>query len=210
MLGLMLKDLLNLRKTGRSLFFILIFYTIFFFTMDSGALSGVLVVLVTMQVLTTFSYDEYAKWDAYALSLPVSRQQLVKSKYVLSYLFVLFGTILSFILTSVVSIMKGNFLFMEMLASVGAVGFIFIMMLLIILPLIYKFGIEKSRMLMFVVMGLPTLLIFTMAMMGMPMPSEQTLNSLLRYLPIIIPVVLVVVTYVSYQLSVKVVMKKEY
>lgn len=210
MLGLMLKDLLNLRKTGRSLFFILICYTIFFFTMDASALSGVLVVMVTMQVLTTFSYDEYAKWDAYALSLPISRKQLVKSKYVLSYLFVLFGTILSFVLTSVVSIMKGNFLFMEMLTSVGAVGVIFILMLLIILPLIYKFGIEKGRTLIFVVMMIPAFLIFMLVAMGMPMPSEQTLHSLLRYLPIIIPIVLVVVTYVSYQLSVKVVMKKEY
>ena len=45
-------------------------------------LGGVLAVLAAMMPVTAFSFDEKAKWDKYALSMPVSRRDLVLSKYI--------------------------------------------------------------------------------------------------------------------------------
>ncbi|MCU7203231.1 ABC-2 transporter permease [Turicibacter sanguinis] len=214
MKGLILKDLLNLRKNLKTIIIMCLFYTLLFSTLNPTFLSGMITILFAMQILTTFSYDDYSKWNMYALSLPITKKQLVLSKYILGISFIIFGGVFSFILTSLLSLFKGSFILGDLVASIiGSTG-IMILMILILLPLIFKYGVERSRIMLLAIFAIPTVLILiiskVLALTGIPFPSEEQLNALLPVICIIATLILIAGSYVSYMISVKIVTKKEY
>ncbi|MTN46048.1 ABC-2 transporter permease [Turicibacter sanguinis] len=214
MKGLILKDLLNLRKNLKTIIIMCLFYTLLFSTLNPTFLSGIITILFAMQILTTFSYDDYSKWNMYALSLPITKKQLVLSKYILGISFIIFGGVFSFILTSLLSLFKGSFILGDLVASIiGSTG-IMILMILILLPLIFKYGVERSRIMLLAIFAIPTVLILiiskVLALTGIPFPSEEQLNALLPVICIIATLILIAGSYVSYMTSVKIVTKKEY
>lgn len=214
MKGLILKDLLNLRKNLKTIIIMCLFYTLLFSTLNPTFLSGMITILFAMQILTTFSYDDYSKWNMYALSLPITKKQLVLSKYILGISFIIFGGVFSFILTSLLSLFKGSFILGDLVASIiGSTG-IMILMILILLPLIFKYGVERSRIMLLAIFAIPTVLIpiisKVLALTGIPFPSEEQLNALLPVICIIATLILIAGSYVSYMTSVKIVTKKEY
>ena len=214
MKGLILKDLLNLRKNLKTIIIMCLFYTLLFSTLNPTFLSGMITILFAMQILTTFSYDDYSKWNMYALSLPITKKQLVLSKYILGISFIIFGGVFSFILTSLLSLFKGSFILGDLVASIiGSTG-IMILMILILLPLIFKYGVERSRIMLLAIFASPTVLILiiskVLALTGIPFPSEEQLNALLPVICIIATLILIAGSYVSYMTSVKIVTKKEY
>ena len=214
MKGLILKDLLNLRKNLKTIIIMCLFYTLLFSTLNPTFLSGMITILFAMQILTTFSYDDYSKWNMYALSLPITKKQLVLSKYILGISFIIFGGVFSFILTSLLSLFKGSFILGDLVASIiGSTG-IMILMILILLPLIFKYGVERSRIMLLALFAIPTVLILiiskVLALTGIPFPSEEQLNALLPVICIIATLILIAGSYVSYMISVKIVTKKEY
>ncbi|MDB8553629.1 ABC-2 transporter permease [Turicibacter sanguinis] len=214
MKGLILKDLLNLRKNLKTIIIMCLFYTLLFSTLNPTFLSGMITILFAMQILTTFSYDDYSKWNMYALSLPITKKQLVLSKYILGISFIIFGGVFSFILTSLLSLFKESFILGDLVASIiGSTG-IMILMILILLPLIFKYGVERSRIMLLAIFAIPTVLILiiskVLALTGIPFPSEEQLNALLPVICIIATLILIAGSYVSYMTSVKIVTKKEY
>ena len=214
MKGLILKDLLNLRKNLKTIIIMCLFYTLLFSTLNPTFLSGMITILFAMQILTTFSYDDYSKWNMYALSLPITKKQLVLSKYILGISFIIFGGVFSFILTSLLSLFKGSFILGDLIASIiGSTG-IMILMILILLPLIFKYGVERSRIMLLAIFAIPTVLILiiskVLALTGIPFPSEEQLNALLPVICIIATLILIAGSYVSYMTSVKIITKKEY
>ena len=214
MKGLILKDLLNLRKNLKTIIIMCLFYTLLFSTLNPTFLSGMITILFAMQILTTFSYDDYSKLNMYALSLPITKKQLVLSKYILGISFIIFGGVFSFILTSLLSLFKGSFILGDLVASIiGSTG-IMILMILILLPLIFKYGVERSRIMLLAIFAIPTVLILiiskVLALTGIPFPSEEQLNALLPVICIIATLILIAGSYVSYMTSVKIVTKKEY
>ena len=214
MKGLILKDLLNLRKNLKTIIIMCLFYTLLFSTLNPTFLSGMITILFAMQILTTFSYDDYSKWNMYALSLPITKKQLVLSKYILGISFIIFGGVFSFILTSLLSLFKGSFILGDLVASIiGSTGIV-ILMILILLPLIFKYGVERSRIMLLAIFAIPTVLILiiskVLALTGIPFPSEEQLNALLPVICIIATLILIAGSYVSYMTSVKIVTKKEY
>jgi len=145
MKGLILKDLINLRRYGRSIFlFIAVFALFGLMSKNWDFLEGIIILMFTMMTVTTFSYDDIAKWDIYALSLPVSRRQIVRSKYLLAILLSLAGILLSLAVNSILALVKDINIVDKLLTAyiIFAVATVFTC---ILLPLIYKFGVEKSR-----------------------------------------------------------------
>ncbi|MDF2686949.1 MAG: hypothetical protein K0S55_2132, partial [Clostridia bacterium] len=64
MKGLLIKDFLISKKYMRSLFLVVAIYVIFSFTSGNMSfLSGMVTIVFAMIVITTFSYDDFAKWD---------------------------------------------------------------------------------------------------------------------------------------------------
>ena len=155
MTGLILKDLLILRKTLRSYLFMLIVYAGIAFTgVWSADIVGVLlVVMVVMLPMNVFAYDKQAKWDTYGLALPVGRTKTVAARY----LCVLLLCLLSVGLTAILGVMlyaAGRVEEpVEFLVSCSVMGLMSVLVNAIMLPFLYKFGPERARMMFFSIMG---------------------------------------------------------
>ena len=87
MKGLIKKDLFIIKN---NLKIILILFIVFFLTglKNSTDMSYIPITLSVVLFLSTFSYDEFNKWDAYAITLPNGRVNIVKSKYVATIILV--------------------------------------------------------------------------------------------------------------------------
>ena len=83
MKGLIIKDLLLMKENWKQL---LLFGLIFIVIGLEGnqILTFVPVFLSLMVLLSTFSYDDYNKWNSYAVTLPNGRKNIVRAKYIAS------------------------------------------------------------------------------------------------------------------------------
>ena len=145
MKGLIIKDILSLRKNIKMMGAMLLFFAVFaFIGNDVTFVSGMATLLMTMLTVTTLAYDEASKWDRYALSLPITRKQLVLSKYLLTLLLALGGAVISLIILLTASLTGNGISVIEALATVYGLFWVSLVFTGILLPLTYKFGVEKS------------------------------------------------------------------
>jgi hypothetical protein len=171
MTGLMLKDLLSLRKaSGRIMVILGLYIVIFAAAGNVSFLSAMIILIMTMFIVNTYSYDEMSKWDYYALSLPVTKSQIVLSKYLLTLLFELAG-----ILVSVLVYLFKNLINTENIMGLCGISSTAVLMAAILLPLIYKFGTQKARIWMVLLFLLPTAAILGLNSFGI-LPSGNALS----------------------------------
>lgn len=213
MTGLLLKDLLNLKRLAKQYLLILAVMCVWAAAMkNAGFVSLYMTLCASMLVLTSFSYDEYAHFERYALTMPVDRRMLVREKYLLMFLLVAGGTILGMVLGGVMALVfKGEM--EELLVTSLVIGCVFMNVYSLIIPVIYKLGVEKARMVMIVaymglfvgVFGTAKLLKATGVLGTMGEPA---------YLETLIPAVAMAVTAIvfacSYFVSLRVVGRREW
>ncbi len=206
MTGLIVKDFLVSKRYMRTIFLLLAFYALFSFAMGSSSFILFMTPLFfTMMTITSFAYDNAAKWNTYALTMPVTRGDLVFSKYIVSALYALSGCVLALVVSAVVDLVSGRPLTGELgMMVLGALG-ASLTIISIVLPLIFKFGVEKARMMMVAVFVIPSVLAVVLPQSGIPMPSEELLKSL----AILSPFLVVAVFVGSYFLSNRIFSKKD-
>lgn len=93
------------------------------------------------------AYDERAKWDRYALSMPLSVKDLVVSKYLLGYLMLAAGAALK-LLAMALPIGNGS----DFTSFVLTIA-VSLLYLALQLPILFKFGVENGRIGMMIVSG---------------------------------------------------------
>ena len=100
-----------------------------------------------MMILTSMSYDETVHFDKYEMTLPLNRSQVVISKYLLLGLLVLIGGIVGIagdaVIRTAVPGVKGEL--WEDFVSLCAVAAFFLFAFSILLPVTFKMGVEKAR-----------------------------------------------------------------
>jgi len=209
MIGLLLKDFYTLRQYGKTMLVMLLMFAVISAGLDNPAtfFEGFFILMALTITITSFSYDTLAKWDRYALSLPITRKELVAEKYLLSIILCLGSAVISFVTAFVILKfipVEGFGLKEQLLTTVGIVcaAFFFIG---ILLPLTFKFGVEKSRIFMIAVFAMPTAAIIALSKLGIPMPSESSLLTFIKLLP----AVTIALYILSYLLSVKIYTRKE-
>lgn len=194
MMGLILKDLYNLKKQSKFYFILLVFYFLIGMANNSISMFGtMLCVLAAMLPVTAMAYDEKNNWDRYALTMPLSRKDMVLSRYIL-------GLIFSFI-AFMISIASSFFLikdsFVESITmNLGALSFVWILMS-IIFPIIFKFGIEKGRILLMMILFAPSMIVLFLSNYGIQLPDEETIKPYLYYLPIVIIIIFILSLFIS-------------
>lgn len=211
MLGLIKKDLLMIKGTIKFIGIITIVYAII--AIIEGELNGVAFIpaLVCIMMMTTFSYDEFNKTDAYVMTFPCGKNNIVKAKYLATLILFIASTLISVILSSVIGIINGNFDFQYSLEiALGTVIGVSIFQCLFY-PAIYKFGIEKSRIGIFIftfaIVGIGTLI----AKSGINLNIFHNIGTFLdNYGVIIIPLATIVLWCISYWISARIYMKKEF
>ena len=167
MKGLITKEFLYLRRQGKSVLLMLGFLVAVFLVMSGtgnqrenlreAAASIAVAVPVMLTIVLTVNataYDEQAKWDAYVLSLPVSRDRIVAARYLSTALLSLAG--------GVVALLAGLFLLdgladpQGLLIMVAASFACPLLLCSILFPLFFRFGLQKARLAIVLIFLLPT------------------------------------------------------
>ncbi len=203
MIGLFIKDLLNLKSQLRFILLLLGVYGLIAITNDNSAMLGAIIAIMGVMIPTTaLSYDEKAKWDKYALSMPLSRTDLILSKYLLGIAFSLVGFILNFLISLWIGFTsyKESLILSMLLLSAG------LFFLSFVLPPMFKFGVEKGRIVMMLLIFSPTLFLLILKNMNVKLPSADLIEKFWY----ILPAFSVLVLFASIALSVKIYSRKEF
>ncbi|MGX9756762.1 ABC-2 transporter permease [Clostridioides difficile] len=211
MKGLILKDLLNLKSNIKVmiLFMIVFGYISSIGDGNNSSFVGVIIVLCTTMVVSTFSYDDLNKWDSYVLTMPIKRNTIVLSKYLTMLIFSLIGVIFSLIISIVIGYFKNTLVLGETLIITGLIFSISVCFASFILPLIYKFGTEKARLLMIACFLIPTAVILGLKSLLERFNSNISIEIILNTLVYCLPFIAILFFVISYFISTKIYCKKE-
>ena len=204
MSGLMMKDLFNLRPMAKTLILMFFIFGIIFIPMGNVmTVYFLLMIFAALLPMTSLTMDDLAKWDRYALTMPVTRKDIVTSKYLLMIIFFCVSIVISGIIAGVsYYLMPQNATPLWLIVLVGSLGLFYGALLF---PLLYKFGSEKARYMMFVLMAvIGILLVGWFALFG-----ESVTGNLLIYI-LITAAVSVAAFIASYFVSVRLYEKKEF
>ena len=223
MKGLIIKDLLNLSSYKTTLFLILIFCSMGMIGTDAVNFAPTFItVMIGMIVLSTFNYDEASHAEKYIVALPLTRKEIVMSKYVLAIVGNILGGIIGIILTiiivNVMNVIRPDDLirldYKGLLVTVISGIFGVALIQAIQIPSVYRFGAEKGRIQMFLLIFLLVLMIagagFLITKIGFDINMEEINHFMNRFgIPVLI-LVSAVLYYISYKISYKIFKKKEY
>ena len=169
MRGLIVKDMLIMRKNLRTYAVFMGFYLIMS-ALDLFSISfttAIIQIIVMMLPMGAFSYDEMAKWDRYAMSLPTGRRAVVGGRYCFALILALGAALYGLLVSVVLSILSSQDAMMENLLTVLVSLGLGLLYCDILLPLCYKLGPERARPYMYLVVFLPVILLFGGAQLGM-------------------------------------------
>lgn len=210
MKSLVLKDLIMLKNYARTLLIMIAFFTIVTFTNDDVSfLSGMIILILAMVPITSFSYDQNSKWDLFSQTLPVSRKQLVCSKYILGLIAIGSGTLLALLLNiTMLSFKKLAINTSELVGVNMMIACVSILYLSIIIPLVYQFGVERSRLISIAVLAVPSLLFVGLTEIGVSFSFLDAMS--LGVLVGISSLITVCVLFISVSVSVHIYSRKDF
>ena len=216
MKGLIIKDILNLRNYMKQLILVFIFFIAYGIFLKNGVFVGSMITLMlSMQVITTMSYDEYAKWDKYALTMNINRKDIVLSKYVFFIMSIIIGIVVGIISSSLINIISdSNVGIDEILVTSIMVPCIFAILFSIIIPIVFKTGVEKARVVMMAVLFIPAVLVAAIVKISennnIPMPNGPTLDMIFNFGLIGVILLTIISIFMSYKISLSIYNKKEF
>lgn len=217
MKGLLLKDLYNLSSYKTSLLIMVVIVGFVGFSQENfiNLIPIMLTTMLGMMALSTFSYDEIAKSDKYVLSLPVSKKEMVKEKYLLALLATLIGVIVSVLLCVAVSYIvkkQSPDITILLTSSIGAIFGISLVQCIQI-PSVYKWGAERGRIQMFLlvicVMGIIGGIGYFLLKSGIVGNIEEILKVITSYGMILLIFFTIAMYIVSYWIAYHIYQKKE-
>lgn len=141
MTGLLIKDYYTLFKQAK----IYILLILIFAVLPGETMTGFAIVYAAMLPVTALAYDERAKWDSLAAMMPYSPKSIVLSKYILGYICIIASSIFAFVVKLILGTIKNTVLGPETYFSVIFIALLSVIILAIVLPLMFKFGVEKGR-----------------------------------------------------------------
>lgn len=146
MVGLILKDLMTIQRQMKAQAFVLIFLLMMaIFMQQSAMLLAVIVFIVTIQAITALSYDEQSKWDKYANTLPISKADIVFSKYILSVMLMIFGLVMALPILFFINFFTNNDITSEFFLTFNLIITSALCLLAVLLPIYIKFGSIKEE-----------------------------------------------------------------
>ena len=142
MSALLLKDFYVLWKQLKAFLVIILVFS----AIPGGYNTVFAVAYAAMLPYSCIAYDERSKWDQLAAMMPYSTRQLVLSRYVLGWIAAVAACGISLVLQAVFTVLLGSSVFP---ASLLVSFFACLSIMAITLPLIFRFGVERGRLLMF-------------------------------------------------------------
>lgn len=147
MTGLILKDFLGLRNVLKSYLIVLVIYVALtvFGVWSPAVTTAFFAMMAGMLPFTCFNMDHAAKWEPYGAALPVNRNKTVAARYLT--LLIMLGAVAALELATAgvlwLTVSQEEAL-SALMASCVCLGMGAVLNA-IILPLIYRFGAERAR-----------------------------------------------------------------
>lgn len=215
MKSLILKDLYNIGHNVKSMFFMLLVFA-FIFIPFSGPEAYIITsgILCSMMVITTFSFDDSSKWMKYAMVTPVTKKDLVAGKFIVLLIFSAIGAVSGLVIGSIGGIIVHKVDYSN-ISSILTLLFITVVSLVIAeifgsisIPLLFKFGAEKARMLSLVALIIPAAICFGVYEILILFGVSFT-DRLVFILLCCSPVIALVWNFLMYKISYMIFSKKE-
>ena len=161
-----------------------------FFMLYSGLLLG-------MFPMTLLAYDQNSRFSAYSAALPVTKEQLVGSKYLIGLGAMALVELLSMAALAAAQLLWGTVTVQITVATLLQVAMLTLLGNIILLPLTYRFGYEKAKYVYYLSIGMLG------SLMGIAVSSGGTLlNSILPvHGSLLVGVVVLAAVLVLYALS---------
>lgn len=139
--GLLLKDIYELWAQSKVLLLLIAAYLLIpALTGGNEMLGSVGLLLLAMLPASALGYDERCKWERYARAMPVKRSELYLGKLLLGVLAVVLGAAAQ----ACAALLAGH---TELLARLPVTALAAAVYLAVSLPLLFKLGLEKGRIL---------------------------------------------------------------
>jgi ABC-2 type transport system permease protein len=200
----LIKDFLSCRLYLRTYaMFSAVFMVIGIATNNPFYSAGIFMIVPIMCLVSTFSLDETSKWEKLALCSTLKRKDLVNAKYALGFILVIIGYLLNlFTITFVTKV------FMESIVTSSVFMILSIFYMSAMIPLMFKFGAEKSRIYSMLILAGPALIVIGFSSFVDPNLINIVLNPMIFTAGIV--VLLLAILIGSYVYSLKIVSKKDY
>ena len=171
--------------------FVLIFFIIYCIIFKNVYMITMMIsVLGLVSCFSSFSYDKQYRCDEYLAAMPVSRKQLVWSKYIFVLCLDLILAAAAFVLAAGYAVWAGEPL-VELLAGVGSALVVTVLMQAILLPMVYIIGIDKARYVNIVIWMVPWVVIMLFRD-RLPQIQKEQIIMMLKIIPVIAVVLMVV------------------
>ena len=216
MLGLLVKDLRIALTRKFTLLIILVIALIMGTSMEGPFIIGYVTMIALMLAVGTIIYDEMDNGYVFMMTMPLTRKTYVREKYLFCLLSALVAWLVGAILTCAAYIIRQN---ASALLEVIPISLVLIPVLFILpavmIPLQLKLGAERSRIATYMIFGFIAGLIFMGKKLldesDLPAKIEPALNS---FPPVAVVVAItafgLLVAFISYLCSVRIMMKKEF
>ena len=216
MLGLLVKDLRIALTRKYALLIILVIALIMGTSMEGPFIIGYVTMIALMLAVGTIIYDEMDNGYVFMMTMPLTRKTYVREKYLFCLLSALVAWLVGAILTCAAYIIRQN---ASALLEVIPISLVLIPVLFILpavmIPLQLKLGAERSRIATYIIFGFIASLIFMGKKLldesDLPAKIEPALNS---FPPVAVVVAItafgLLVAFISYLCSVRIMMKKEF
>ena len=143
MKGLLYKDWKMLQKMGRMYLLIIFIFSV----VPQFTRMGFAMAYAAILPYSIIAYDEQSKWPRLAIMLPYTDSQLVLSKYVFSWLGMLLVLVLSAISRTAEYFIKEQTVLLTEYQEVIIFTAASSLFSTIVLPLVFRFGVERGRLL---------------------------------------------------------------
>lgn len=215
MKGLILKDLLNIKSYGKYYGIVAGLMIAWGLIMKNSSFIAIYIVIMGgMLLFTGISLDEAVHFEKILFTMPISRRQYVSSKYVLLLILTGLGTLLGIGVYMLQEFITGCSLSetLKEAMSICTSTPIFLLTYAITLPIIFKKGVEKARytyMLVPLIMGAGIVGLFKL-FDQLEMDIEAIIDKHLAVLMTGGVLTGLIILWISYQLSLKFIQKREW
>lgn len=218
MKGLIIKDIRIIFSNKNVFLFIPILVSMAAFSKTRLAvyLFAYVAVMVISLLTTTISFDDMENGTSFLMTMPVSRKEYVKSKYLLGVVSLILGVVLSIAVVTAVTFLKGDTLDVNgLMLIVCLLWLVMIVLMSVLIPVQLKFGsINGKAVLMCIIIG--SMIVLAAMILILRNYSEETLNffvnEIMKNMVLMTAAGIlgtVIILVISYMMSVRIMKKRE-
>lgn len=161
-----------------------------------------------MTAMSLIAYEEKEKWNVYADTLPYKRSQIVSAKYLISIIYSAVVIILMISAQTAAMLFRNDFDISLLLGVMTLMIVLSILPISLLLPFIFKFGVEKTRIYMVAVNIISFTGLFGISALSRE-SSQQIHSGNILNIGVVALLATVVITAVSWMLSIRAYKKRQ-